>query len=282
MTRKSLLPTLVALALVCLPATSAWSQHVVDVSLTSPSNGQTVAPGAIIEWTVAAQISAGGSPGLALIATDLIAAVGNPAPIDLVPADAVPSGMEMFAPPDGVTNPGEGPIRAYGGTLYEGKLLQIGGGQNNGGAVPVDGGVATSPQVVATGSFVAPAALGEYTVSLVAPIGNVFSEINDVPAFSPAVAANVGDAGQSFTFTVADSGCVCGDIDGSGGPVELADFATLALCYGLVAPSLPDCDPDAFACSDLDGDMVVDLADFATFATWFGIETTQKVPDCEQ
>ena len=74
--------------------------------------------------------------------------------------------------------------------------------------------------------------------------------------------------------------CLCGDIDRSGGAVDLADFATFALCFGLAAPSPPGCDADAFACSDLNGDGVVNLADFATFATWFGLTPTQTVPDC--
>jgi photosystem II stability/assembly factor-like uncharacterized protein len=76
--------------------------------------------------------------------------------------------------------------------------------------------------------------------------------------------------------------CFCGDIDGSSGIVDLNDFATFALCFGLSIPNPPDCDEQDLACSDLDGNGVVELADFATFALWFGLETTQTVPNCQQ
>jgi hypothetical protein len=78
------------------------------------------------------------------------------------------------------------------------------------------------------------------------------------------------------------SACTCGDIDGSGGLVDLSDFATFALCFGLPAPNPPDCDQAAFECSDLDGDGSVNLNDFATFATRYGLQSTQAVPNCGQ
>ena len=76
------------------------------------------------------------------------------------------------------------------------------------------------------------------------------------------------------------AGCVCGDINQEGGPVDLTDFATFALCFGLGAANPPDCDADAFACSDLNGDAIVDLTDFATFALTFGLISTNTVPNC--
>ncbi|UCG33365.1 MAG: hypothetical protein JSU68_01795, partial [Phycisphaerales bacterium] len=75
--------------------------------------------------------------------------------------------------------------------------------------------------------------------------------------------------------------CVCADIDHSGGPANLGDFATFAVCFGLSAPNPPDCDAAAFACSDMDASGTVELGDFATFAIWFGLETAQTVPNCE-
>ena len=65
------------------------------------------------------------------------------------------------------------------------------------------------------------------------------------------------------SFTCQAPPCPCGDIDRSGGPVDLADFAFYANCHGLSGPS-PDCSTEQFECSDLDGNGTVDLDDFAT------------------
>jgi hypothetical protein len=73
--------------------------------------------------------------------------------------------------------------------------------------------------------------------------------------------------------------CTCGDVDNSGGPVNLADFSTFAVCYGRSAPA-PGCSEDALYCSDLDGDGMVTLADFATFAAMFGAITSDTLPNC--
>ena len=68
--------------------------------------------------------------------------------------------------------------------------------------------------------------------------------------------------------------CVCGDLDNSGGPVDLTDFATFATCFGL-PPTNPPCD-----CADLDGDGGINLGDFATFAVLFGTTSTNSPPNC--
>jgi hypothetical protein len=74
-------------------------------------------------------------------------------------------------------------------------------------------------------------------------------------------------------------GCACGDVDGSGGDVNLSDFALLANCFGLDAPT-SECRPTEFACSDLNVDGVVDLDDFGTFAALYGMASTGLPPDC--
>jgi hypothetical protein len=74
--------------------------------------------------------------------------------------------------------------------------------------------------------------------------------------------------------------CVCGDIDHSGTPIDLNDFAVFALCYGYVAPN-PACPPAEFDCSDMDENGVIDLNDFATFATLFGLTSSKTVPNCD-
>ena len=86
------------------------------------------------------------------------------------------------------------------------------------------------------------------------------------------------DCLPEFALTIL-AGCICGDVDHSGGLVDLIDFATFAVCFGQSGP-VPGCDAAAFQCSDLNGDLLVDLIDFSTLALWFGLESTQTVPDC--
>jgi hypothetical protein len=81
-------------------------------------------------------------------------------------------------------------------------------------------------------------------------------------------------------FALTTLPCVCGDINRSGGPVDLGDFADFALCFGLVGPNPPSCPPDKWRCSDLDVDSDVDLNDFATFALLFGLTSSHAPPDC--
>ena len=73
--------------------------------------------------------------------------------------------------------------------------------------------------------------------------------------------------------------CICGDLDDSGGVVDLSDFGLFALCYGRVAPD-EDCPPEAFTCSDLNGSGGIDLSDFGTFALLYGATSTKQVPNC--
>ena len=70
-------------------------------------------------------------------------------------------------------------------------------------------------------------------------------------------------------------GTTCGDLDGSGGTVNLVDFATFALCFGSLPSSSPAC-----LCSDLNGDGANDLQDFATFGLLFGTDSTDFPPNC--
>lgn len=59
-----------------------------------------------------------------------------------------------------------------------------------------------------------------------------------------------------------------GDINADG-DVDLSDFATFALCFGLAEPAPGTCDNAAFSYSDMNSDGRVDLNDFATFALHF-------------
>ncbi|UCG32543.1 MAG: hypothetical protein JSU68_12870 [Phycisphaerales bacterium] len=73
--------------------------------------------------------------------------------------------------------------------------------------------------------------------------------------------------------------CICGDVDYSGGPVNLGDFACLALCFGMEMPA-DHCRPAQFVCADMDDSGKVDLADLATFAILYGQTATLSPPHC--
>ena len=83
----------------------------------------------------------------------------------------------------------------------------------------------------------------------------------------------------AYEFAPPSETCVCGDIDGSGGDVDLTDFSSFALCYGLGTPG-GDCPAQTFVCSDLDGSGEIDLTDFGTFAILFGATSSNEVPNC--
>ena len=67
----------------------------------------------------------------------------------------------------------------------------------------------------------------------------------------------------------------CGDIDSSGGAVNLVDFASFAVCFN-GSPS----SSEACACSDLNGDGSINLVDFATLSLIFNGVSTNAPPNC--
>ena len=73
--------------------------------------------------------------------------------------------------------------------------------------------------------------------------------------------------------------CTCGDVNKSGGTVDLQDFGLFALCYGYSGPT-GGCTPEYFECSDLNGSGLVDLQDFGLFALWYGQTSPQYPPNC--
>ena len=138
--------------------------------LTSPRHNQTVPEGGSIEWSILVSVSPGDNAGLAMILVDLVQNASNPEKFDIPPASGVPSGMEMFSRPLGISNPGEngaasGYIGVQRGAPGEQDLRQIGGAQNTFGApgndmgseVQVTGAVGQGATVLlAQGSFPAP------------------------------------------------------------------------------------------------------------------------------
>ena len=161
-------------------------------------------------------------------------------------------------------------------------LLQVGGGQNTFGAAPppatgiaqnvnVVGGVGQSgSQVLAMGSFSAPATEGVYTLSLANVVANVVETINAAPNFSPVVGATDDASNGSITFTVMGGGTVCADsnCDGSVTVSDIAFFVTAvtggeagwnALFPGGTAPC------DFLGANDISGDGFVTVSDIAFF-----------------
>jgi hypothetical protein len=202
-------------ALLIAPAAIAQT---VTVSLNSPQAGQSVAPGATINWAINFTVSTGDNAGLALLSADLVQNVDNPAFIDLPPAGGVPAPMTNFSRPAGLSNPGEGGPTGYvgvqRGATGQRNLVQIGGGQNTFGFVlpaptgvgqnaNVVGGVGQSGSVMlASGSFTAPATGGSYTIELANVVANTLTQVNSPPNFSPSREAAVVLSPGSFTFTV--------------------------------------------------------------------------------
>ncbi len=243
---------------------SAASAQNVSLSLDSFQNGQTVAPGAQIEWTITFEVSTGDNQGLALLVADLVQDDANPAFLELPLADAVPSGMANFARPAGITNPpASGYLGSPRGPAGDKDLLQIGGSQNTFGVARTGTGVGENADVVtgvghggpfllASGSFSAPATPGVYTFTLANGVANVIVQRNDPPAFSPTIAANVDASAASISFTVSGSGCDPCDTncDGSINGQDIAGF--VAALNGNPNPCSP-CNSDANGDGSING-----------------------------
>jgi hypothetical protein len=264
------------LAILSLLPVAALADGTVTLTLSSPSNGQTLSAGDPISWSITAEVSTGDNIGLALIAVDLVQDSQNPELFDLPPADSPPAEMQGFASPGGITNPA-----GYGGTPVGQagalNLAQIGGGQNIFGQpgptgigqdVDVETGIGQAPggQVIATGSFSAPSTAGAYTFSLADAVANVLIAVQAPPLPSSVAAAEVVMANGSFTFTVGQ-GCPClGDLsDPCDNIVNVSDFTIFAGAYGSQLG-----DPDYSPAADFNGDGFVNVADFTIFAGAYG------------
>jgi len=257
-----------------LLAVAAASAATVTVSLSSAQNGQTIAAGSTVNWSISFTVSAGDNAGLALLSADLTQADTNPALINLPQAGSVPAAMANFARPAGISNPNNGYQGSQRGTAGAQNLIQIGGGQNTfGTARPAGTGIAESANVVggvgqsgsvvlASGSFTAPATEGAYSYSIENVIANVLQQRNDPPAFSPVIQSTVSVAAPTISFTVGGVQQP-GDVDGDG-DVDLTDLATLLTNFGTPSGATR-------GMGDLDGDGDVDLTDLATLLSNFGL-----------
>lgn len=248
----------------------------VTLSLTSPQNGTTVAPGATVNWSISFSVSSGDNQGLALLATDLLQDAANPAFFDLTPAAAVPAAMANFSRPAGISNPGEtNPATGYGGVLRGDpgakNLIQIGGAQNTfGQARPAGSGIAENANVIggvgqsgavvlASGSFVAPSTAGVYAFNLANAVANALTQVNAPPAFSPVVDAPVTLGAGGFSITVGAPNCP-GDLNDSNS-VDISDLSILLSQFGSVGAGFS---------GDLDNDGDVDITDLSMLLSNFG------------
>lgn len=258
---------------VVLMTLPAYAGGTVTFDLSSPCADSTVGAGRLIEWTISVTVSTGDNFGLALAAVDLVQSPGNPELFDM-PSGAAPTDMQDFDDPNGITNPGPGGVGSgYGGTPVgpagAKDLWQIGGAQNTFG-VPgegagldfyVRGAVGQSgAQILATGSFDAPATHGDYTFSLENAIANTLTEINSPPDFSPVSAATVVMDSASFSFWVS----IPGDVDHDG-DVDMSDLAALLASYNKCAG-----DPRYNPAADFNCDGCVDQSDLAELLAHYG------------
>ncbi len=258
-------------------ATPATAQTV-QIELASPQNGTTVEPGTTIEWTINFNVlTETGIEGLALLSVDLAQDNDNPGYLDIPPADAVPAHMTNFSRPAGICNPGETtPATGYTGlqrgTPGRQNLLQIGGAQNTLGQAMAPGtGVAenavvetgvgqSGALVLASGSFQAPSAEGEYVFRLQTGVANVLTTPGDPPPpYSPVVEANVVPTllgAEEITFTVEVCQPCDANCDAKFNGLDVQSFVDALLGTGT---------PCSSCAADLDGNETVDENDIAAF-----------------
>ena len=112
-----------------LLSASATVEAELHVSVESGgSNSATVAPGAVVSYEVVGVLSDDANEGLALFGFNLVFDGGDLAPADTPAGEPTPgcdNPMVNFTIPWGINNPG-----GYGGTVIDGDLIQVGGGQN--------------------------------------------------------------------------------------------------------------------------------------------------------
>ena len=222
----------------------------VTLELTSPVAGQVVEAGELIEWSVTATVSSGDNAGLALVSVDLSQDAGNPEMFDLPPATVVGVGMEGFQRPDGIDNPEQGgPGSAYGGTPVgtpgQYSLAQIGGSQNTFGVegdevgvdIDVNQGIGHVTQIIAQGSFYAPATEGTYMFTLENGLANVLDTDPPPSDHWPVTAASVS-LGAPLTFTIGEITCTPGDVneDGTIDGKDIQPFVQVFLDPGSASP----------------------------------------------
>jgi hypothetical protein len=273
-------PVVFALAVAAVAST-------VTLTLESTKNGGVVGPNTPIDWTIKASVSTGDNSGLALISVGLSQDPNNPVKFDIPPATGVPAGMTNFARAAGISNPGSAaPDFGYRGdqrgTTGAKNLVQIGGGQNTfgtagssiGTSVTVAQGVGQSaPQIIASGTFNAPATAGVYKYYLDSGLANTLNAITPPvpPAFWPVSAATVvGPPTAAITFTVAIGPTPCpGDMncDGSINYGDINPFVLALNSQSAYEAAYPTC---RWLNADCDNNGSVNYGDINPFVQKIG------------
>lgn len=151
------------------------------------SNAITVLPGAEVCYEITGVLSDDANQGLALFALTLVFDGGDLPQADEPTGEPTPgcdNPMINFARPWGITNPA-----GFGGTIIDGDLVQVGGGQNTINNTPDNApfpigpvltGVAQpggcGPAVLVTGTLTAPETEDTYSVMAVDVGGNLITE----------------------------------------------------------------------------------------------------------
>ena len=106
-------------------------------------------------------------------------------------------------------------------------------------------------------------------------VGNFWSDFEENPGYPNYYEIPGDDDGVDWDPLESVFACPFspGDIDGSCGDVDFADFEAFVECWDL---SPDDCGD--YGCSDLDGDGAVDLADFAIFSLLYGTMPVNTPP----
>ena len=163
------------LAFGALPALGMAS----DLNLSIESGGQnsiTVSPGQVVSYDLVGELSDSLNEGLALFVVDLSMPGATLTPM----ATPTAGNMAGFAAPLGVNNPA-----GYGGTQSGSALKQVGGMQNtikSSFAPKPTGSVVTgiaqpgSPEVLASGTVMAPTQHGTYTLSASNVLANIIRQ----------------------------------------------------------------------------------------------------------
>lgn len=254
------------------------SGQTVTLSLSSPQSGDIVTPGATVNWSIKFAASPGDNAGLALLAVDLVQAPANPVKFDIPPASAVPAAMVKFSRPAGISNAGEnnattGYIGVQRGVAGQKNLRQIGGAQNSMGQTrPAGSGIAESAGVVsgvgqggsvtlASGSLIAPATAGVYTLQLENAIANVLTSVNAPPQLSPVARAETSLAAPSISFIVGAAACDACDVncDGASNGRDIQRFVR-----SLQPSPPPPCSPCAGNMNATGGVTVADVSTFVS------------------
>jgi hypothetical protein len=252
-------------------ASAASGAGTVTLSLTSPSDGGYVPPGATVQWAITAWVSSGDNLGLAMFAVDFVQDPANAALFDIPPAQAAPAEMVCFDRAAGISNPvPPGQVSGYRGTPVgvsgQRNLFQIGGSQNVFGAafagigsdVDVDQGIgqASQGQVIATGVFTAPPTEGAYSFSIEGAIANTLNNVYPPPQWSVVGPAAAVILDSTISFQI----CRRGDVNGDSSltPADVEPFVDY-----LVGSQTPD---DRARCScDMNHDGELDGSDIQSF-----------------